>query len=173
MLCQFLFRNFESYRDETIFDMQAEHLQEFPDSLITFDKAGSLLPVSVIYGPNGGGKTNLLRALTALVSIIVSPIRELGSARIPPVIQQKADATPFAFDEESKREPTEFRIFFRRNEYEYSYYIALTQGTVVAESLQRKQLGGKRPAHIFDRKNQDVTLGPSLRKLNLTGVLFR
>ena len=57
MLCQFSFQNFKSYRDETVFDLQATAIPEFKDNLIVKDKCSDLLPVSVIYGPNGGGKT--------------------------------------------------------------------------------------------------------------------
>lgn len=59
MLCQFSFKNFKSYRDETFFDMQTTDLSEFADSIIECSKALRLLPVASIYGPNGGGKSNL------------------------------------------------------------------------------------------------------------------
>ena len=50
MLCQFQFKNFSSYRDETVFDMQATDIEEFRDSLIPppGDNFSSLLPVSVV-----------------------------------------------------------------------------------------------------------------------------
>ena len=60
MLCQFSFQNFKSYKGETTLDFQAATLPEFKETLITEEKATDLLPVSVIYGPNGGGKSNLL-----------------------------------------------------------------------------------------------------------------
>ena len=69
--------------------------------------------VSVIYGPNGGGKTNLISALSCLISTIVKPIHELGSTRQSLIMQQKIAAEPFLFDAVSKEEPTEFQIFFR------------------------------------------------------------
>ena len=64
MLCQFSFKNFKSYKEETTFDFQATAIPEFSDSLLTGNEGGALLPVGVIYGPNGGGKTNLLPALS-------------------------------------------------------------------------------------------------------------
>ena len=48
MLCQFSFQNFKSYRDETVFDLQATAIPEFKDNLIVKDKCSDLLPVSVI-----------------------------------------------------------------------------------------------------------------------------
>ena len=70
MLCQFSFHNFRSYKSETTFDFQAATLPEFKDTLITQDKASDLLPVAVVYGPNGGGKSNLLEALACLIRLL-------------------------------------------------------------------------------------------------------
>ena len=53
MLCQFSFQNFKSYKGETTLDFQAATLPEFKETLITEEKAMDLLPISVIYGPNG------------------------------------------------------------------------------------------------------------------------
>ncbi len=77
MICQFSFKNYRSYRSETVFDFQAANLPEFEESLITSEKGSPLLPVSVIYGPNGGGKTNLLQAMSCLIAIVVKPIHDL------------------------------------------------------------------------------------------------
>ena len=95
MLCQFSFQNFKSYRDETVFDLQATAIPEFKDNLIVKDKCSDLLPVSVIYGPNGGGKTNLIRALSCLITTVVRPIHDLGSTRKRVIMQQKVVAEPF------------------------------------------------------------------------------
>ena len=95
MLCQFSFQNFKSYRDETVFDLQATAIPEFKDNLIVKDKCSDLLPVSVIYGPNGGGKTNLIRALSCLITTVVRPIHDLGSTRKSVSMQQKVVAEPF------------------------------------------------------------------------------
>ena len=66
MLCQFTVKNYKSIRDEITFDMQAAAISENEDRIIE-DKDGELfLPVSVIYGPNGGGKSNVLEALQTL-----------------------------------------------------------------------------------------------------------
>lgn len=76
MLCQFSFKNFKSYKETTTFDFQATSIPEFSESLLKSEKADALLPVGVIYGPNGGGKTNLLLALSCLISTVVKPIYE-------------------------------------------------------------------------------------------------
>ena len=89
MLCQFSFQNFKSYKGETTLDFQAATLPEFKETLITEEKATDLLPVSVIYGPNGGGKSNLLQALSCVISTIVKPVHELEKNRQNLILQQK------------------------------------------------------------------------------------
>ena len=167
MLCQFSFHNFKSYKEETTFDLQAVAIPEFTDSLIKTDKCSNLLPVSVIYGPNGGGKTNLIRALSCLITTVVKPIHELGSTRKSLIMQQKVAAEPFLFDATSKEEPTEFRIFFRTKGYEYRYYLAVLRDEITAETLDRKAIGGKKPAHIFYREGVRIEPGTILKKENV------
>lgn len=167
MLCQFSFQNFKSYKEETTFDFQASSIPEFTDSLITRDKSSNLLPVGVIYGPNGGGKTNLLQALACLISTVVKPVHDLEKNRVPLILQQKVTAEPFLFDSVSKEAPIEFQIFFRTKEYEYRYYLALFNDEISAETLDRKKNGAKKPAHIFYREGEEICLGTILKKENV------
>ena len=144
MLCQFSFKNFMSYKDETTFDLQAESLNEFEDSIISFNDVSDLLPVSVIYGPNGGGKTNLLQALACLISIVTKPIEDLKKNRVSFILQQVSPCVPFSMDLNSKDEPTEFNIYFRVRENEFRYYIAIHNDIIVSEVLQRLSFTGKK-----------------------------
>ena len=63
MLCQFTVKNYKSIRDEATFDMQAAAISEHEDRIIKDQDDEMYLPVSAIYGPNGGGKSNVLAAL--------------------------------------------------------------------------------------------------------------
>lgn len=168
MLCQFSFSNFKSYRNETTFDFQAvASLPEFSDSLIRVEKATDLLPVGVIYGPNGGGKTNLLQALACLISTVVKPIISLETTRTNFILHQTVDCVPFLLDDISKNNPTEFLIYFRTAENEFQYYLSLLNDEIISESLSRKKIGGKKPAHIFDRERDSITLGSSINKRSI------
>lgn len=81
MLCQFSFQNYKSYKAETTFDFQAAAIPEFSASLLGEEKSGRLLPVGVVYGPNGGGKSNLLQALSCLITTVVKP----NEQRVPQI----------------------------------------------------------------------------------------
>lgn len=164
MLCQFGFKNFKSYKNETIFDFQAGELSEFKESLIKDDKATPLLPVSVVYGPNGGGKTTLLQALSCLITMVVFPIHELKKNRMNLIVQQRVNCEPFLYDEKLKNEPTEFNLYFRKNNNEYRYYVAIKNDIVVSESLFRRGIGAKKTAVIFTREENNIDLGASIGK---------
>jgi hypothetical protein len=167
MLCQFSFQNFKSYKNETTFDFQATTIPEFSDTLIAKEKGGALLPVGVVYGPNGGGKTNLLQALSCLISTVVKPIHDLEKSRQDVVIQQKVHCTPFMFDNTSREKPTEFEIFFRQNGKEYRYYLSLQNDEIVSEALYWRAIGGKRTGTVFERERSEITLGPSISKASI------
>ena len=167
MLCQFSFQNYKSYKSETTFDFQATAIPEFSDSLLTSEKGSALLPVGVIYGPNGGGKSNLLLALSSLISTVVKPIHDLEKSRQEVIIQQRVGYTPFLFDEDSRTQPTEFEIFFRQGKNEYRYYLALLNDEVVSESLYWRAIGGKKTGTVFERERSEIVLGSKINKASI------
>ena len=72
MLKEFRVANFKSIQKEQVFTMEAcpkTVVSEYPEHVI--ENGGErLLKVASIYGPNGGGKSNLLKAIGALSTII-------------------------------------------------------------------------------------------------------
>lgn len=70
MLKEILIKNFMSFKDETIFTMEAdsERVSEHPSHVVLIGN-NKLLKVASFYGPNGGGKTNLLKALNLLAIV--------------------------------------------------------------------------------------------------------
>ncbi len=167
MLCQFSFQNFKSYKAETTFDFQAAAIPEFGASLLGEEKGGKLLPVGVVYGPNGGGKSNLLQALSCLITTVVKPIYDLEKTRENIVIQQKAECEPFLFDDISCNDPTKLEVYFRQGKSEYRYCLVLKENEVVSEALYWRTIGGKRTGMVFERKESDIRLGASINKASI------
>lgn len=164
MLCQFSFQNFKSYRSETTFDFQAAAIPEFSESLLNSRKGEPLLPVGVIYGPNGGGKTNLLQALACLISTVVKPIHDLEKNRQNAIIQQRVSCEPYLFDDESKDKPSEFEVYFRAGTNEYRYDLAMLNDEIDSEALYWRTIGGKKTGTVFERDRTGIRLGSSLDK---------
>lgn len=167
MLCQFTFKNFRSYKEETVLDFRATAIPEFKESLINGTDGTSLLPVEVVYGPNGGGKSNLLMALSCLISTVSRPIYDIGKAREQSVIQEKVDCSPYMLDQESRKQPSEFEVFFRENRTEYRYNLSLSDNIIVHESLYWKSIGGKKTGVVFERRQSKIELGSSINKVSI------
>ena len=121
MLCQFTVKNFKSIRDEVTFDMQAAAISEHEDRIIKDTDGELYLPVSAVYGPNGGGKTNVLEALHSLVTKVLRPLYATSNSEETAMKMKKVVIEPFAFDEATRNEPTEFELFFRTALTEYRY----------------------------------------------------
>lgn len=72
MLKEFRVANFKSIQKEQVFTMEAcpkTVVSEYPEHVIEVGEE-RLLKVTSIYGPNGGGKSNLLKALSTLAIVI-------------------------------------------------------------------------------------------------------
>ena len=164
MICQFSFKNFMSYKDETVFDFQAAAIPELSESVISREKMSDLLPVGVVYGPNGGGKSNLLKAFACLVCTVVKPVADLGKTREPLILQLGVDCIPFLLDDKSRNESTEFQVFFRTNGNEYQYNLAIRKEEIVSESLSWRTIGGKKTGIVFERDFSEIDLGASINK---------
>ena len=172
MLCQFTVKNYKSIRDEVTFDMQAAAISEHEDRIIK-DVDGELyLPVSSIYGPNGGGKSNVLAALHTLVAKILRPLYATEDNEEKAFLQKKIIVEPFAFSE-SKNEPTEFELFFRTDSAEYRYILHVKRDIVMYESLDRVKLETGRRSALFTRDENGAELKGVFAKLKVSEDLSK
>ena len=165
MLCQFTVRNYKSIRDEMTFDMQAAAISEHEDHVIRDKDGGSFLPISAIYGPNGGGKSNVLEAMHMLASKVLRPLYATGDREERLFLQKRLLIEPFAFSKETKSRPTEFEIFFRTENAEYRYKLHVMKDVVHYESLDRVKLDTGRRSALFERDTEEISLKGVFSKL--------
>lgn len=170
MLCQFTVKNYKSIRDEMTFDMQAAAISEHEDKVIEDKDGEQFLPVSAIYGPNGGGKSNVLEALHTLAAKVLRPLYATGDNEERLFLQKKLIIEPFAFSEETKNQPTEFEIFFRTVMAEYRYILHVKRDIVVYESLDRVKLDTGRKSALFER-DEEILLKGVFAKLKISDEL--
>ena len=167
MLCQFTVKNYKSIRDEMTFDMQASAISEHEDRIIKKD-GESFLPVAAIYGPNGGGKSNVLEALHTLDSKVLRPLCATCEKTECEYKVRKIPVEPFAFSDKTKVEPTEFEIFFRTEIAEYRYILHVKQDDVIYESLDRVKLDTGRRSALFTRDAKGIVIKSALGKLKIS-----
>lgn len=170
MLCQFTVKNYKSIRDEITFDMQAAAISEQEDRVIIDQDGEKYLPVSAIYGPNGGGKSNVLEALESLVTKILRPIYAASDKGKSIFSRDTISIEPFAFSKQSKNEPTEFEMFFRAKKAEYRYILHVKKEEVVYERLDRKKFDTGRMSALFERE-KDIVLKGIFSKLKISDEL--
>lgn len=144
MLIEFRFKNYRSFRDEAVLSMEAIGLSSFKNCLIEQNNM-KLLPGVAIYGKNGGGKSNVIRAFWLAVQFIRNAQRMQHEKATVPVV-------PFALNDYSAKEPTEFSFDYISDGVKYWYSFAATREKIVRESLYHAPKGQK--AQVFVREGQ-------------------
>ena len=172
MLCQFTVKNYKSIRDEVTFDMQVAAISEHEDRIIKDQDDEMYLPVSAIYGPNGGGKSNVLAALHTLVAKILRPLYATEDNEDKVLLQKRIIVEPFAFSD-SKNEPTEFELFFRTELAEYRYILHVKRDVVIYESLDRVKFETGRRSALYTRDDKGIVLKGAFAKLKVSDDLSK
>ncbi|MBR5427375.1 MAG: ATP-binding protein [Clostridia bacterium] len=158
MLIEFTFKNYRSFRDETNLSLEATGLSSFKNSIIEYNSSIKLLPSVAIYGKNGGGKSNIIRAFWLSVQFIKNAQRtQHENSKIPVV--------PFALNDYSYTKPTTFEFVYIVDRIKYWYGFSATREKITEEYLYHAPKGQK--ALVFKRNQQlfDFTEEKAKRKL--------
>ena len=147
MLLYFKVKNYRSIRDEAMLDLEAASLHDQAENLLQFGK-GRFLPAVAIYGKNGGGKSNIIRALWLSVQFIRNAQKTQIENAIVPV-------TPFALNDYSCAEPTGFEFGYVQDDIKYVYGFSATQQEIIDEYLRCWPKG--REKVIFSRQKQSFS----------------
>ena len=117
MLKEFRVSNFKSIQKEQVFTMEAcpkTVVSEYPEHVI--ENGGErMLKVASIYGPNGGGKSNLLKALNVFAIILKGN----------PLLNDSIKNENFFPNVYSSDKDTVFTIYFIRGGFEIGYSMVL------------------------------------------------
>lgn len=157
-LVNFKVKNFRSFYEETIFSMQSTSIREFSE-LNTFfgneklfpKNENELLKTAIIFGANASGKTNLVKALDYMKSVVLTSTNPIN-----PLVQNN---TPFAFYESSEEESTLFEIEIVSNDIFYNYGFEIKNKQIIKEFLKKRE--NKRLTDVFNRNILGVELGVS------------
>lgn len=162
MLIEFKVSNYRSFRDEAVLSMEAAGLGSRKNVLIEYRPSGKpmtkpmhLLPAVAIYGKNGGGKSNIIRAFWLATQFVKNAQRtQHENATIP--------VRPFMLDDDSRTKPTAFEFTYVHEGVKYVYGFAATKEQVTREYLYYSPKGQK--SLVFDRKYQNFTFRENKEK---------
>jgi len=132
MLVTFAVENWKSFKERSGFSMESGERNEDEDReerVPVCKRLGMrILPLTVIWGPNAGGKSNLFDALAFMRDCV------LGHPEDEPIL---AYADPYRLDPETVSKPIRFEAELLSHEKLYDFCFAVRGGAIVEERLAR------------------------------------
>ena len=114
MLIEFKVANYRSIGEEQVLSLvPASNQNEYPDNIIQKSSYAALNGI-VLYGANGSGKSNLLRAIVAMSNIIRISAMSSSTSLLP--------YDPFLLREGYAQKNTTFEMTFVIGESRYRYF---------------------------------------------------
>lgn len=147
MLLYFLVKNYRSFRDEAILDLEAVKIKDSTDILLPYNDS-EYLPAIAIYGKNGGGKSNLIRAMWLAVQFICNAQKTQTEKAPVPV-------RPFALNDFSRNDPTAFEFGYVQDGIRYVYGFSATRERINTEYLKSWPNGKEKK--IFARTKDEFS----------------
>lgn len=157
-IISFKAKNFKSYKDEVEFSFRALNSDfrsgNYHEVELSNGETIRLLNSAVIYGANASGKSNIMRAMFALISFIRSSREHDPSATIR--------YEPFLFSTQTAKSPISLSIEFVADKEIYNYNISYTEERFAEESL----ICSSRNITYFSRVNDKVSFFGELSEFN-------
>jgi len=154
MLLQFTIENFLSFRDRTVLSMLADPRVAHTNEQICARARHQTLRMVGLYGANGSGKSNLVKAFALVRKMVLD-----GTSRD----DEQFPITPFKLDTEHGQAPTHIEIDFILDEIHYSYGFEATTRQVHAEWLYRVDASGETPLFTRDSvADATIAIGDAL-----------
>ena len=158
LLIEFSVENFRSFRDRSTLSLEAAAIRSpgrvDADTVTTTPSGLRLLRSAAIYGPNAGGKSNLVKAIQFMREKVLHSTRlewaEAGSSQ------------PFLLDTTTRSQPSGFEVVFLLGGVTYRYGFELLGVTVSREWLFC--IPTSREAMLFERTRSSIRLGERFRK---------
>ena len=159
MLIRFSFKNFKSFKDENVLDMEATSLKEHEYNVVK-TKQIHLLKVAAIYGANASGKTNVLQAFDYMKErILVSDDSQKNSSM--------NEDNVYSFMINNQPIHLEVEILTKNNKI-YKYGFDVLQDRIVSEWLYKKKVN--KFYSIFERKKNNVIMKFNNKFSKLTNI---
>lgn len=160
MIQELKFKNFLSFRDETLFSFEPTKNEPINRVAVMADGM-RILRFAVVFGANASGKTNFLEAFDFL--------RRFWT-QVPSRNDLSTRAVPFLLDKNTPSEDTTFEMKFYVGGVRYWYKLSLNKEWVSNESLYFYDYPSPQPTRIFWREYAD---GQSVVKFNPAAVKLK
>ena len=161
MLIQFRYKNFKSFRDDTILDFSATKITEHSDRVVQIGNE-KILPTAAIFGANASGKSNVIQAFRFMTTYVIESFAFGGEGDDKKSKTKKLKQTPFLFDKDSRDAESSFEVYFISSEEagckSYNYGFTLDQSGIVEEWLNAKSKTARSYKTVFYRNRDELDL---------------
>lgn len=161
MLIQFRYKNFKSFRDDTILDFSATKITEHADRVVQVGN-DKILPTAAIFGANASGKSNVIQAFRFMTTYVIDSFAFGGEGDDKKSKTKKLKQTPFLFDKDSRNAESSFEVYFISSEEagckSYNYGFTLDQAGIVEEWLNAKSKTARSYKTVFYRNRDELDL---------------
>ena len=161
MLIQFRYKNFKSFRDDTILDFSATKITEHSDRVVQIGNE-KILPTAAIFGANASGKSNVIQAFRFMTTYVIDSFAFGGEGDDKKSKTKKLKQTPFLFDKDSRDAESSFEVYFISSEEagckSYNYGFTLDQSGIVEEWLNAKSKTARSYKPVFYRNRDELDL---------------
>lgn len=143
MLIRFIVSNFLSFKEETEFNMLASADQKHHKDHIYKKNSIDLLKTAALYGANGAGKSNLIKAVNQLKQIVV-----IGGRQV------LLETRKYKLENEYQQLPSSFEIEFINNNVAYLYGLEIKDAEIIEEWLYKSGVSKGSDKILFHRKTE-------------------
>lgn len=124
MLIRLAIQNFLSFYEEREFQMIAGNYKRHKHHVYQLDEGFEVLRAAAIYGANGAGKSNIVKAVAWLKQLVTE-----GTANR----DNEIAVFPFGLKPESANEPSSVELEFKVDDQVYAYFLAADASSTIVE----------------------------------------
>lgn len=164
MLYRFIIQNYRSFNRPVEFNLFPNNKRTSMMEHVYSSSLSPVLKTSAIYGSNGAGKSNFIKALLF--------IKEFTCDRIK-INSNWFLHNRFLLKKDVDDSPISFLIEFSKNNIPFIYQVSIDENGIETESLYKSGLGKKQNEAIFNRHYEKVTYGKTTVVREISSLIER
>lgn len=147
MLLELYVENAFSFKEGVSFSMLATREKQHSERLNLIPSVlKRVLPISLIYGANASGKTNLIKVLSRIQVLVVKM----------PELNAETGFVPFKLNKENQQKPSKFKVKFLSGDTVYEFECELDSQKIYKEALFKYVK--KKVFRLYCREGENFTL---------------
>ncbi|MDR1897395.1 MAG: ATP-binding protein [Prevotellaceae bacterium] len=154
MLLEFSVANFLSFKEKKTISLISSGISDYKDDNLFDTKRYSVLKGAIIYGANSSGKSNLIRAMSAMRQIVIDTFNQSSTKPLP--------LTPFLLNSETENAPSFFEVLFEIDNIRYRYGFEATKKEIVSEWLFEAKKNVEK--YLFIRQKEGIDVSSSYKE---------